>query len=213
MSENDNQTKIKLNSKDGSSIILSASKEDAEKLKETLSNIEQVQAANRQLTEENQQLTADLTLFAEKELSKRVKQYGIDEDLPEETKILKVKRAEEQQYQQPQGIAPLNDAQTGETSQPRKQSSEGYDTIEDMFLDIQRKTKSSDPATKAEYQAVQKEFAKKALKKPLNVELESNMRTIARRPRMLENEDSEKFAMRLDNWKKSIKFKQIKEDE
>jgi hypothetical protein len=194
----ENEDELNMNGSDGSKITLKGSTEDLQRIKKALMDAESINAANQKLIEENSMLKTDLTEIAERELQKRRDKY----DLPADATIEDVRRVEQEHAT----TAPLNDAQLGNPIR----SNEGYDSVEDMIIDLNRKAKSENQVEAAQAQAVLIELAKKSMKKaPLNIELESNMRTIARKPKMLQTESKESFDKRVADWQKKQKWKQV----
>jgi hypothetical protein len=211
MAEENNEEYKEMSSSDGSKILIKGSHEDLEKIKTALLTAQSVDKANTQLLEENAELKGDLETIAEQRLNEKTRQYGINQDLSEEEKIAQIKEIEgKYQNRIDEKAFWANKNATYDTKIIDK--GEGYDSVEDMILDLNRKAKSNDAVESAESQAVLHELGKKAMKKPLNIELESPLRTMARRPRCLETEKLEDYQKRLDDWKKTQKWKNIGED-
>jgi len=155
------------------------------------------------------QLEADLAIISEKEARALAKKLGVtDFDPNNPSDLERLARAKLATG----NTATLNNAQVYGTANDYG-NDEGYDSEEDLIIDLNRKAKSDDKVEQAQAQAVLRELGKKALKKPLNIELESNMRTIARKPRMLQTESKADFDKRLADWQKKQKWSQVKGSE
>ncbi|MFB3888289.1 MAG: hypothetical protein ACE14S_02285 [Candidatus Bathyarchaeia archaeon] len=123
---------------------------------------------------EKEQLESELTLIAERTLNEKCKKYGIDEDLTDEQKIEKVKKAEKEN----QETAPLNDAQIG--SKVVVNDDTGYDSIEAMVHDLNKKAEKNDgSAESTEADVILNQFGKKIIenvktsgRQPFNVDID-----------------------------------------
>lgn len=197
-------------------------KEDEEKLRKILSEANMVQSLNHKLQEEKEDLEQKLTLIAEKEFDKRKdalsrEGYNVDSvTTPEQLKALELQSQKfKRESWDGSGTAPLNSAQIYGTpltsdNQQEELGEREYDSTEDMILDLNKEAKSGNKVA----EKVLNQLGNKALRsKPLNIELDSPMRTIARKPVFdtRNNETPEKFEKRLSDWKKSQKWKNVGE--
>jgi len=200
-------------------IRVRASQEDAKKLNDLLTGLK---GANEGLTNQVEDLENKLTLIAEKEFNKRrdaLEREGYDVSSVNNPTDLKALEATSQKFRKEswngEGTAPLNSAQlygTPPTSnhQQEELGDREYHDIESMILDLNRESKSGNKLA----EKVINQLGNKALRnKPLNIELDSPMRTIARKPVFdtRNNETPEQFEKRLSEWKKSQKWKNVGE--
>ncbi len=116
---------------------------------------------NQNLKSENEQLKADLTLIAEKELKKQSELLGCANT------VEAVKEAQEKRAIG--STAYLNNYQvTGGNTQDG-----GWDDVETMILDLNKSAKSGNK----EADKILSKLTRKALSKPLNIELDSPLKT------------------------------------
>jgi hypothetical protein len=183
------------------------SPEKAEKIKRIISGEDEVEGLKQELanvTSEKEQLEGDLTTIAEQRLNEKTRQYKINPELSDEEKISRIKEIEGKSINDKDERSFWNN----KNATYKIENDEGYDSVEDLILDLE-KHKKQGGAIGAEAEAVLNQLAKKALAKPFNFELESPLRTMARRPRMLETEKQVDYQQRLDDWKKTQKWKHI----
>lgn len=196
-------------------IRVRASKEDAKRLDEMLTNL---QSANQTLLDDKKSLETTLELVANKEFEKRkssLQNEGYDTsgiNSPEDLKALELQSQKfRKEAWKGEGTAPLSESQYSgipptSNNQQGDLSDREYSDVESMILDLNKQNKEGSKQA----HAILGELAKKVVKgKPLNIELDSPMKTIARKPIQDRGENPQQFKERLESWKKSQKWREV----
>jgi len=204
---------------DGRKLDLKIQVDRSAEIEELQRQLEDAKQERDNIISEKEQLEADLSLIAEKEFKAKCKHLGLN---PQTASIEDVKAKELERKMNPSApageygsTAPLNYLQTGEKPPPQYQYDEGYDSYEDMILDISKKSKSSDIAEAVANQAIMNALAKKVVKnkQPLHIEFESGITGLAQKPSKLPTEPQENYEKRMDNFLKRQKWSNVKGDE
>jgi len=197
----------------GTGIKVNASPEDAAKIKKALADAQTVQSANRDLVEQNSELTARLEQIAQKQFEAECVKYGLDpsDSTPQDLEVEK-RVKERERNQEPHEFANVysEGQQTGKTSYPLDEETPlelqwmEFPTQEALINEVNRRAKKGD----VEALKVRAQLTKKMLKAgKLDMEYQGSLRSLMTSPKNISENDSD-----ADKRKKIIFNEKLKRD-